>query len=147
MKRIIHTILFICILSIKVNAQSSADTSFAGLKAGIDSQVTLIDSNKKLTQNIFLGSLMWGSFNANISWLVGIQAINKAEYLFKEGNAGKKIFYYNKNELIKIIDNGVEYYYAKSLFDKNGKPIKDYISKDILFFSQQSYQMMLAMIQ
>jgi hypothetical protein len=147
MKQFIQALLFLCILSIKVQAQSSSDTGFAGQKFRIDSLVTLTDSNKKLTQNMFVGSLMWGSFNANISWLVGTPGFNKAEYFFKEGNAGKKIFYYNKNELIKIIDNGVEYYYAKSLFDKNGKPIKDYLAKDILFFSQQSYQMMLAMIQ
>src|SRR5689334_6517666 len=101
MKHILPALIFLCILGIKVNAQSSADTGFAGQKFRIDSLVALTDNNKMLTQNMFLGSLMWGSFYANISWLVGTPAIQKAEYFFKEGNAGKKIFYYYKNDLIK----------------------------------------------
>src|SRR5689334_2424680 len=103
MKHFFQFFLFICIFSYRSNAQSAPDTGFAAQKQHIDSLVSLTESNKMLTNNLFLGSLVWGSFNANIFYMVGSQKIDKAEYFFKEGNAGKKIFYYDNNsQLIKI---------------------------------------------
>ena len=147
MKYLLQILLLLCVLSYHANSQSLTDTGFAGQKQRIDSITAITDSNKMLTHNLFLGSLVWGSFNANIFYMVGTPVINKAEYFFTTGSAGKKIFYYNNNQLIKVIDNGTEYYYDSKLFDKSGKPIKDYIAKDLVLFSQESYRMMLSMIQ
>jgi hypothetical protein len=148
MKHLLQLLLLLIVMAVHANAQPATDTGFATQKLYIDSITQATDSNKALTNNLFTGSLMWGPFNANIFYMVGNPVTDKEEYFFKEGNAGKKIFYYNKNKLVKIVDNGTAYYYYTNvLYDKNGRPVKEFISGELVFFSQESHRMMLSLIQ
>ena len=147
MKLILQLLLPVVVFT-HANAQSAGDTSFTSQKLRIDSISQATDANKMLTNNLFAGSLVWGAFNANIFYIVGKPDIYKEEYFFKEGNAGKKLFYYDRNKLVKIKDNGTEYYYhSGKLYDKDGRPVKENISRDLVFFSQESHRMMLTLIQ
>ncbi len=139
-------VLFIGLLSTQVTAQAT-DSSFAAKKKVIDAQITAIESNKLATANLFNGSLLWGEFNANCYHLLENKVILKLEFFFpNNATAGKKIFYYNNDIAIKIIDNGTEYYVAPSLYDKDGKPVKDNSAKDLLMFSKEARKMILSLL-
>ena len=147
MKRLLLIILIAFVASVG-RAQSAADTGFARQKQYIDSLTLAIDSNKLLTSNLFTGELMYGSFRANCYYIVGSGIISKMECFFKDSTAGKKILYYNQENIpVKISDRGQLYYYAgNTLFYADGRPVKPYISKDMIFFSQEISKLLLAIM-
>jgi hypothetical protein len=146
MKQVVKAVLLFSLISVKVHAQSASDTSFTRQKQAIDAQIQLIDSNKLLTANLFNGTLQWGEFNANCYHLLEDKTILKLEFFFVTGTGGKKIFYYNKDIPIKIIDNGVEYYIGNSMFDKKGNIIKDLATNDLIMFSKEARKMIFALL-
>ena len=147
MKRLLLIILIVFVASAG-RAQSAADTGFAHHKQYIDSLTVAIDNNKQLTSNLFTGELMYGSFRANCYYIVGSGIISKMECFFKDSTVGKKILYYNQENIpVKISDRGQLYYYAgNTLFYADGRPVKAYIAKDMVFFSQEISKMLLAVM-
>lgn len=147
MKRLLLIILIVVVAS-ATRAQSTADTSFAHQKLYIDSLTSAIDNNKLLTSNLFTGELMYGAFRANCYYIVGSGIISKMECFFNDSTAGKKILYYNQENMpIKISDKGQLYYYAgDKLFYADGRPVKSYIAKDMVFFSHEISKLLLAIM-
>lgn len=131
-----------------LQAQTSADTGFARQKQHIDSLTLSIDNNKQLTSNLFTGELMYGSFRANCYYVVGSGIISKMECFFNDSTAGKKILYYNQENIpVKISDRGQLYYYAGNiLFHDDGRKVKSYVAKDMIFFSQEISKLLLAIM-
>lgn len=143
MKRLLLLLLPVTIYT-GLFAQAAADTGFARQKQQIDSLTTSIDNNKLLTSNLFTGELMYGAFRANCFYVVGSGTISKMECFFNDSTAGKKVLYFRDNNLLRIVDKGTPYYYAgDKLFHPDGKPVKSYIAKDIVFFSQELNKMLL----
>ena len=147
MKRLLLIILIASFAS-AARTQSAADTGFARQKQYIDSLTLSIDNNKQLTANLFTGELMYGSFRANCYYMVGSGIISKMECFFNDSTAGKKILYYNQENIpVKISDRGQLYYYADNkLFHPDGRPVKPYIAKDMVFFSQEISKLLLAIM-
>ena len=137
-------LLLIVFISFRISAQSSADTSFAHQKLVIDSLVQSIESNKLLTHILATGDLMWGQFKGNCYYVVGSGMISKMECFFADSSAGKKVMYYKDNELLRIVDKGVPYYFAGAkLFYGDGRQVKPYIARDMVFFAQEANKLML----
>jgi hypothetical protein len=139
-------LLFILVLffSFRLSAQSAADTGFVHQKLVIDSIVQSIEGNKLLTHILATGDLMWGQFKGNCYYIVGSGMISKMECFFADSSAGKKVMYYKDNELLRIIDKGVTYYFAGTkLFYADGRPVKPYIARDMVFFAQEANKLML----
>jgi hypothetical protein len=79
--------------------------------------------------------------------MVGSGLISKMECFFVDNNAGKKVLYFHDNVLVRIIDRDQLYYCSgNNLYTPDGRMVKLYISKDILFFSQELNKMLLAMM-
>jgi hypothetical protein len=136
--------LVILFISFRVSAQSSADTSFAHQKQVIDSLVQSIEGNKLLTHILATGDLMWGQFKGNCYYVVGSGMISKMECFFADSIAGKKVMYYKDNELLRIVDRGVPYYFAGTkLFYADGRPVRPHIARDMVFFAQEANKLML----
>lgn len=147
MKPVCKLLLLLCIITTQASAQSTPDTSVIRQKKFIEAQIQSIDSNKLLTSNLFNGTLQWGDFNANCYHLLENKTILKLEFFFLTGTAGKKIFYYNNDVAVKIIDNGVEYYvFNNSLYDKKGMLMKDLASQDLVMFSKEARKMIVAFL-
>jgi len=147
MKTLLASVVLSCFLVSQASAQSATDTSFDAKKKLIELQVTAIEGNKMATANLFNGTLQWGEFNCNVFHLLENKVILKLEFFFPENAAaGKKIFYYNNDVAVKIIDNGVEYYVSNGLYDKEGKIKKDNASKDLLMFSKEARKMIYAIL-
>lgn len=136
MKQLLSLFLLTCIIS--AGAYCQPDTGFAAQRKLIDAQTLATDSNKALTQNLLNGDLLWGKFQANCYFTYPAKAVAKTEYFFENKAAGKKTFYYSNDNLVKINDNGVIYYYLNRLFDKDGRPVNRSKEEELLFFSQES---------
>ena len=137
-------LLVVLFISFHVSAQSSADTSFAHQKQVIDSIVQSIEGNKLLTHILATGDLMWGQFKGNCYYIVGSGMISKMECFFADSNAGKKVLYYKDNELLRIVDKGVPYYFARAkLFYADGRLVRPHIARDMVFFAQEANKLML----
>lgn len=147
MKRLL-LITLIAFIASAARTQSASDTGFARQKQYIDSLTLAIDNNKTLTSNLFTGELMYGSFRANCYYVVGSGIISKMECFFNDSTAGKKILYYNQENIpVKISDRGQLYYYAgNKLFYPDGRLVKQYIAKDMVFFSQEISKLLLAIM-
>jgi hypothetical protein len=138
-------VFFICV---RLSAQSSSDTGFISHKKVIDSLVHAIDTNKLMTHILATGDLMYGQFKGNCYFIVGTGVISKLECFFADANAGKKVMYYKDNELLQIVDKGTTYYYNRTnLFDVNGRPLKPYIARDMLFFAVEANKLMLNVLE
>lgn len=143
MKRLL-LLLLVSVISMNLSAQSSADTGFALQKKVIDSLMGSIDNNKMMTHILATGDLMYGAFKANCYYVVGTRKISKLECFFADSTAGKKVIYYLDNEPFRIIDKSVAYNYAgNELFYDDGRPVKKYISRDLVFFMQEVIKLML----
>jgi hypothetical protein len=141
-------LLFVVCTSFRLSAQSVSDTSFSHQKQVIDSLVQSIEANKLLTHILATGDLMWGQFKGNCYYVVGSGMISKMECFFADSSAGKKVMYYKDNELLRIIDKGVPYYFAGSkLFYADGRPVKPYIARDMVFFAQEANKLMLNVLE
>ncbi len=146
MKRLFLS-LAIIVISLGLNAQSPSDTGFAAQKFSIDSLAQSIDNNKLLTHNLFTGELMYGAFRANCYYVVGSGTISKMECFFNDSTVGKKVLYFRDSAPVRITDKGQLYYCSgNTLFHPNGKPVKQYIAKDMLFFSQELYKMLVVLM-
>ena len=146
MKRL-FSLSFIAFTSLALNAQSASDTGFAQQKKSIDSLVRSIDNNQLLTHNLFTGELMYGAFRANCYYVVGSGTISKMECFFTDSTAGKKVLYFQDNVPVRINDKGQLYYYTgNNLLYPDGRPVKQYIAKDMIFFSQELYKMLVVLM-
>lgn len=141
-------LLLVMFISAQLSAQSSSDTGFVHHKKVIDSLVYAIDTNKLMTHILTTGDLMYGQFKGNCYYVVGTGVISKLECFFADSNAGKKVMYYKDNELLRIVDKGTSYYFAgANLFYADGKPVKSYIARDMLFFAVEVNRMMLNVLE
>jgi hypothetical protein len=141
-------LMFVVITSVRMSAQSVADTSFSHQKQVIDSLVQSIEANKLLTHILATGDLMWGQFRGNCYYVVGSGMISKMECFFADSSAGKKVMYYKDNELLRIIDKGVPFYFAGSkLYYADGRLVKPYIARDMVFFAQEANKLMLNVLE
>lgn len=142
-------LLFLIIASSSsgLRAQSIADTGFARQKQYIDSFTLAIDSNKLLTHNLFTGDLMYGPFKANCYYVVGSGTISKMECFFSDSTQGEKVLYFIDNNPVRIIDRGQTYYCTgSSLYYADGRAVKPYIARDMVFFSQEIYKLLLPLM-
>ena len=140
-------LLLIAFICPGLRAQSAADTGFARQKQIIDSFSLAIDNNKLLTHNLFTGELMYGAFKANCYYVVGSGTISKMECFFADSTAGKKVLYFQDNLPVRIIDRGQPYYFTRStLYHPDGRPVKPYIARDMVFFSQEINKLLLPLM-
>lgn len=137
--------MFICL---HLSAQSTADNDFPRKKMAIDSLVYSIDTNKLMTHILATGDLMYGQFKGNCYYLVGSGLISKLECFFVDANAGKKVMHYKDGELLRIEDKGSTYYCSgTNLFYPDGRPLKAYMARDMLFFAVEVNKLMLNVLE
>jgi hypothetical protein len=147
MKRplLLMAVLFI---SFQLSAQPAADTSFSFQKQQIDAIVNGIDNNRQLTHILATGDLMWGEFKGNCYYIIGSGMISKMECFFADSTAGKKVMYYKDNELVSLVDNGTTYYFANAkLYYADGRQVRPHIARDLVFFAQEAYKLMLNVLE
>lgn len=141
---LLHAIL----LSSLLMAQAPDSTVFMAEKQRIDSLVQSIDSDRRMTHILSAGTLLWGEFKANCYYMVGSNLIYKMECFFSDSTAGNKVFYYNDNAPVQIIDKGTAYYLAgDTLYNTDGRKVKSYLANDIVFFSKEVNRMMRSLIE
>ena len=141
----IFPLLLSCIL-VSLPAQAQDDSLFASQKKLIDGQVHVIESDTLLSQTPLTGTLMWGDFKANSFYILATKKLLKLEFFFNDSTAGKKVFYYHNDNLIKVTDKGNDYYYINFLRDTRGNAINRSTERDLLFFSREMQKMTLSLL-
>ena len=140
MKNILLTVVA-CLSFIFSYSQDQTDSVFVKTLDNIETLVSNTDNNPKISNMPLTGTLMWGDFHGNCTYILSSKTMLKLEFFFDDSTAGKKTFYYDNDQLIKIIDNGVVYYHVKYLRDAAGNPINRATERDLLFFSDQMKKM------
>jgi hypothetical protein len=141
-------LLLTVLISHHLSAQSVADNDFPRKKQLIDSLVYSIDTNKLMTSILTTGDMMYGQFKGNCFYVVGTGMISKLECFFVDANAGKKVMHYKDGELLRIDDKGTTYYCSgTNLFYADGRPLKPYMAKDMLFFAVEVNKLMLNVLE
>jgi hypothetical protein len=122
-------VLLLLILSIGFlpsYGQNTSDASFLQQRKNIDSLAKLIDVNQGYIECHFVGrDSTYGEFTGRYFSNPKDRSICKTEYTFQSDFAGVKIFYYNKDSLIKAHDRKrVLYFIGHALINETGREVK-----------------------